>query len=154
MNRLATRIQEELGDIQIAINRALQGWQKFTQSEDELYIDSTALNLQGAYTGLERLFEQIARHIDGSRPGGNNWHQQLLKQMAFEQDSIRPAVISNKSLEYLDEWRRFRHLVRHNYTSELEAAKIEKLIDGIGDRFSQISAELIAFAKFLEQQSE
>ena len=154
MNRLAIRIQEELGDIQIAINRALQGWRKFTQSEDGLYIDSTALNLQGAYTGLERLFEQIARHIDGSRPGGKNWHQQLLKQMAFEQDSIRPAVISHKSLEYLDEWRRFRHLVRHNYASELEAAKIERLIDDIGDRFSQISAELIAFAQFLEQQSE
>ena len=74
--------------------------------------------------------------------------------MAVEQESIRPAVISAKSLEYLDEWRRFRHLVRHNYASGLEIDKIERLIDGIRDGFSQISAELIAFAQFLEQQSE
>ena len=74
--------------------------------------------------------------------------------MAIEQESIRPAVISIKSLEYLDEWRRFRHLVRHNYALELEIAKIERLIDDMSDRFSQILAELFAFAQFLEQQSE
>jgi len=30
-----------------------------------LYLDSAALNLHGFYSGLERLFELIARHVDG-----------------------------------------------------------------------------------------
>ncbi|MEM6426691.1 MAG: hypothetical protein AAF728_16260 [Cyanobacteria bacterium P01_D01_bin.128] len=154
MNRLATRIREELGDIQLTINRAMQGWQKFTQSTDELYIDGIALNIQGAYTGLERLFEQISKHVDDERSQGENWHQKLLQQMAVEQDNIRPAVISIESLQYLDNWRRFRHLVRHNYASKLEISKIEKLIEGIDYSFGQISAELMAFAQFLEQRSE
>ncbi|MGF1521532.1 MAG: hypothetical protein ACFBSF_04345 [Leptolyngbyaceae cyanobacterium] len=154
MKQLAIRIEAELGDILIAVDRAVQGWQKFTRSGDELYIDSIALNLQSVYTGLESLFEEIAKHIDGSRLDGEGWHKQLLQQVAPENAPIRPAVISSRSLQYLDEWRRFRHLVRHNYATKLDAAKVEILVDNLNDQFRQISAELIAFAKFLHQQSE
>lgn len=120
MNRLALRIQEELGDIEIGLQRTHQGWQKFQISGDELYIDSVALNLQSIYTGLERLFEQISREIDNSHPSGVNWHELLLIQMAQELEGRRPAVISDDSRNALDEYRRFRHVVRHSICDEFK----------------------------------
>jgi len=44
-----------------------------------LYLDSAALNLHGFYSGLERLFELIARHVDGAIPSGETWHRDLLQ---------------------------------------------------------------------------
>ncbi len=116
MSRLAQRIVKEFQSINIAIERAVMAWQRFEQTNDELYVDSAALNLQGAYNGVERLFEIIARDIDGEQPAGKNWHQQLLQQMAMEVNSIRPAIISVSSLQGLDKYRAFRHIVRHVYS--------------------------------------
>lgn len=154
MSRLAQRIFKEFQSINVALERAILAWQKFEQTNDELYIDSAALNLQSAYNGVERLFEIIARDVDGERSAGSNWHQQLLRQMAMEVDSIRPAVISADSLYGLDNYRAFRHIVRHVYSEEFEAQRIGELISEARPVFSQVAAELKAFANFLEQRSE
>jgi hypothetical protein len=34
------------------------------------YLDSVALNLQGFYSGIERIFELIVLTVDRSRPAG------------------------------------------------------------------------------------
>ena len=57
---LTTRIQEELVELAQIVDRVREGWQRAQQLEDDLYIDSVALNLHGFYGGLERLFERIA----------------------------------------------------------------------------------------------
>lgn len=154
MNRLAQRILKEFQSINVALERAILAWRKFEQTSDELYVDSVALNLQGAYNGLERLFEIIARDIDRERPTGNNWHQQLLQQMAVEVEIIRPAVISAVSLQALDNYRAFRHIVRHVYSEEFEVKRIGELVSEARQVFGQAADELKAFATFLEQRSE
>ena len=78
--------------------------------EQDVYLDSVALNLHSFYSGLERLFELIARHIDCSVPEGETVHRDLLDQMACEVADIRPAVIGQNNAESLDELRRFSHL--------------------------------------------
>ena len=154
MSRLAQRIVKELQSIDVAIERTVLAWQRFKHTNDELYVDSAALNLQGAYNGIERLFEIIARNIDRERPTGNNWHQQLLQQMAMEVDTIRPAVISAASLQGLDNYRAFRHIVRHVYSDEFETQRIGELVSEARQVFGQVAAELRAFAIFLEQRAE
>ncbi|MFG6103298.1 hypothetical protein U2F10_13645 [Leptothoe sp. EHU-05/26/07-4] len=154
MSRLAQRIIKEFQSINVALERAVLSWQKFERTDDELYVDSAALNLQGAYNAVERLFEIIARDIDGERPAGNNWHQQLLHQMAMEMGTIRPAVISGESLQGLDNYRAFRHIVRHVYSEEFEAKRIGELVGESRQVFTQVAMELKAFASFLEQRSE
>ena len=62
------------------------------------------------------------------------------------------AVISHQTLKYLDEYRGFRHVVRNVYTFHFDEAKLEKLVMGAKDTFSQVRAEIIAFADFLEAQ--
>lgn len=113
-------------------------------------MDSVALNLHGVYSGVERLFELIARHVDDRLPSGVNWHRELLKQMARDLSGTRPAVIGEDSAEVLDELRRFRHLVRNVYTVNLAPEKMVGLVSGLPASWSKLRAELLAFADFLE----
>ena len=106
--RLSKRIQDEFIELEGVVKRVQDGWQRAQRSSDDLYLDSVALNLHGFYAGLERLFELIASNIDGQMPQGANWHQLLLKQMAIEVNSFRPAVLSEGSRDLLDQYRGFR----------------------------------------------
>jgi hypothetical protein len=71
--------------------------------------------------------------------------------MKNEIPSIRPAVISAKTGELLDELRRFRHIVRNVYTHHLDPERLEKLVKISSQGFHKLRAEISAFAAFLEQ---
>lgn len=121
MNRvyteLAERIRGEAQDLDRVVQRAEAAWAQARRVSDvNAYVDSTALNLHSFYSGLERLFELIVRHVDRAVPGGDTWHRDLLDQVAQDLVDVRPAVISQSSRLALDEFRRFRHLVRNVYT--------------------------------------
>jgi len=151
--RLAERIRDEHADLDRLVERAQEGWRRAQQSGDDLYLDSVALNLHGFYAGLERLFELIATVIDGTLPRDANWHQVLLQQMASEVPCVRPAVISEETRNALDEYRGFRHIVRHVYTFKFDPAKVQRLVEAGPAVFAQVRAELLAFADFLEQRA-
>jgi hypothetical protein len=71
--------------------------------------------------------------------------------MMTEVPKVRPAVISIETGTKLDEYRRFRHVVRNVYTYNLDPVKIGKLVGSASELFTQTKAELLAFAAFLEQ---
>ena len=152
LRQLAVRIREELEDLNRAVERVCEGWRRTQLLDDDYYLDSVALNLHSFYGGLERIFELIAVAVDGVKPEGENWHQTLLLQVAAERPSARPAVISESICEQLDAYRGFRHVVRNVYTFKFDAAKVGILVDGLSQLFSQLRAEIEAFAAFLEQQ--
>lgn len=102
---------------------------------------------------MERLFELIARQVDSSLPEGATWHRDLLQQMAQDLPESRPAVISQESAAILDEFRRFRHLVRNVYTINLTPAKMEGLLQILPGFWPKLRAELLAFANYLEALS-
>lgn len=150
---LADRIRGEVTDLARVVQRSSKAWvhaQK-TSMEQDFYLDSAALNLHGFYSGLERLFELIVRHVDRELPTGETWHRDLLQQVACDAKDVRPAVISQESATVLDEYRRFRHLVRNVYTLNLKPEKMENLISSLPGLWSQVQAELLAFADFLEE---
>lgn len=149
--QVAERIRDELETLEQIVVRALDAWSRVRgMPGEQAYVDSVALNLHGVYSGVERLFELIARHVDDRLPSGATWHQELLKQMARDLPGIRPAVIDRDSAEALDELRRFRHLVRNVYTVNLTPEKMEGLLSGLPALWSRLRAELLAFADFLE----
>ncbi len=148
---LVKRIHQELAELQRVLDRTQEGWELFRRSNDDLYLDSVALNLHGLYSGFERLFTHIAETIDGKPPQGAEWHKLLLEQMKTEIPGIRPAVISTETGKFLDELRRFRHIVRNVYTHHIDPERLKKLVDGSFKSFAQLSAEISAFAAFLEQ---
>lgn len=119
-----------------------------------MYLESVALNLHAFYSGLERLFELIARDVDRVLRAGEGWHHDLLQQMTKEIAETRPAVISPDSASTLDELRRFRHLVRNVYTFNLVPQKMEPLMSALPGLWRQVQAELAAFADFLEELAQ
>lgn len=152
-SELANRIRGEVPDLDRLMVKVLWAWEqcKIKPDEQGVFIDSIALNLHGLFSGLERIFELIARHVDQHVPLGNLWHRELLEQVSHEMQDIRPAVINEVSLSFLDELRRFRHLVRNVYTFNLSPGKIEPIITRIPQTWPNIQDELLAFADFIEQ---
>ncbi|MEB3269298.1 MAG: hypothetical protein VKJ09_12215, partial [Leptolyngbya sp.] len=105
---LAARLQNELHKLTQVVSTATGQVQKAQQTGDEDYIQAAALSLQNYDMGAERMFEAIAKQLDGSLPTGANSHQALLEQMSFEIPNQRPAVITADTAVSLNEYRTFR----------------------------------------------
>lgn len=148
---LVRRIHQELEELERILGRIQEGWERSRRKNDDFYLDGVALNLHGFYSGFERIFTQIAATIDGDLPHGEDWHRLLLEQMKNEISGIRPAVISIKSGGILDDLRKFRHVVRNVYTHHLDPERLKKLVKDSSESFAQLTAEISAFAAFLEQ---
>jgi hypothetical protein len=153
---LSERIRGDLKELNYIAQRATQSWTrgKAKPEEQDVYLESVALNLHGFYSGIERLFEMIARHVDQDVPIGDTWHRDLLLQMTTDIENIRPAIISQESATSLDEFRRFRHLVRNIYTFNLVPEKMASLLTSLSSLWEQLQAELLAFADFVEEMAK
>ena len=142
----------DLSEITETIDRIEIGWKHVEQSGNDFYLDSVALNLHSFYTAVEKIFELIATTIDQEKPQGENWHRELLRQMAIEVSLVRPAVISKETRNILDEYRGFRNIVRNVYSLNLSAARIEPLVVNLRDSFNNVERELEDFLSFLDIQ--
>jgi hypothetical protein len=71
--------------------------------------------------------------------------------MADDLPDVRPAIISRESSERLDEYRRFRHLVRNIYTANLIPERMADLLMNLPDLWLKVRAELLAYADLLQE---
>jgi hypothetical protein len=147
---LASRIQTSLQDVKRSVERSLELANKAQKTGDDGFWDGVALNLHAYYTGIEHIFEDIARTIETQVPSGSAWHVDLLTQMSDEIKGVRPAVIDSGTRKCLDEYRGLRHVVRNVYAFNLRSARLHELIADLPDCFSAVQRDLLAFAQFLE----
>ena len=150
---IAGRIRQELTELERVVARTERAMAAARQrpEDQDLYLDSAALNLHDFYAGLERIFRQIAATVDQGVPSGHDWHRELLRQMTVSLPQIRPQVLSVESAKTIDEYLRFRHIVRNIYAFEFDPERIEHLVQRLRPSFEQMRIELLAFAEFLEQ---
>lgn len=150
---LAERIKKELKYLQKVVeraDRAIQAARRRPEDQD-LYLDSAVLNLHDYYAGVERIFEQIGTTVDGHIPKGATWHRDLLQQMQTEVENLRPPVLSQEAGKSLDEFLRFRHVVRNIYAFHFDAKRVERLVDQMQPTLGQVQVELLTFVSFLER---
>jgi len=150
---LAERMRKELNDIERLVsraNRAIKTARKNPRDAD-LYLDSASLNTHDVYSGFERIFKQIAATVDGNVPSNAEWHRDLLEQMGLNLPKVRPPVLSSDSMGRLDEYLRFRHVVRNVYTFSFDPERVGRLVKELETVFDQVQKELLAFADFLER---
>lgn len=102
---------------------------------------------------MERIFEKLASTIDGAVPSAANWHRELLTQMQTEIPSVRPAVISERLKEALEDYRGFRHVVRNVYTYHLNPEKLKLLVDNLESTLKMATEELTEFSEVLKTSS-
>ncbi|MGK7933434.1 MAG: hypothetical protein AB4041_18655 [Microcystaceae cyanobacterium] len=143
------RINQEIHKICQAIQQLEIFLREFSHQSDIIYqnalINSIALNLHGIYTGIERIFEVIAKDIDHSYPTGDKWHRDLLDQMTVNILNVRKAVITEDTRLILDELRRFRHVVRSAYSFQLDDEKVLIIAHQIVDSYPLIIKEIELF---------
>jgi hypothetical protein len=150
---VAERIRQEVADLDRVvrrIERAAAAAQQHAEDRD-LYLDAAALNLHDFYAGLERVFHHIATTIDNSMPSGSEWHRDLLRQMRMSLPQVRPHVLSGETVKALDEFLRFRHVVRNIYAFEFDPERIDHLVQRLGPCFEAVQRELWTFADLLVQ---
>ena len=150
-NKLIQRISDEHRKIERTVQGIANALQdiEIIAANHKIYVEKTiASDLAEIYSGIERIFERIAREIDMQMPRRSRWHNDLLEQMA-ERRPERPPVISPNTLPRLNELLDFRHKVNNIYRDELIYEKTEKQAKWIGDLFATVSKELDTLITFL-----
>ena len=150
---LAGRIRKEVDDLKTLSARAQRAMDTARRNpqDADLYLDSAALNLHDVYSGFERIFKQIAATMDGNLPSTPEWHRDLLDQMGLDLPQVRPPVLTSFQIQFLDEYLRFRHVVRNVYTFSFDAERVGRLVKKMNGNFEALKKELLAFADFLEK---
>jgi hypothetical protein len=77
-----------------------------------------------------------------SVPRGHEWHRELLRQMGTDIPQVRPAVLSAQTVQDLEEYLGFRHVVRHIYAFEFDFERVERLVRHLRPLFERVSTEL------------
>jgi hypothetical protein len=149
---VAQRIRQECDDLERVVKAVQRHWQSSkTAAEPDAFINSVALNLHGFYSGLERIFEQVAIKVDGVKLDGEHWHSDLLRQITLDLPKIRPPVLSRDIANRLDHYLRFRHVIRNIYTTNIVPSDLEKLVVPLPQFWAEVQSQLLAFAKYLDE---
>lgn len=124
------------------------------QSEPNL-IETTALAsvLHSFYSGLENIFQTIAKEDDGGLPNSAQWHRDLLWQMA-RATAQRPAVISAATAQRLLAYLSFRHFYRHNYSFFLDWHELSKLVQPLPEVWAQTRQDFKGFLAAVTNEPE
>lgn len=152
-NKLIQRISDERRKIERTVRGIANALQdiEIIATNHKKYVEKTiASDLAEVYSGIERIFERIAREVDMQMPSGSRWHNDLLEQMA-ERQPERPPVISPNTLPRLKELLDFRHKVNNIYREELIYEKAEEHAKPIGELFATVSKELDTLIAFLTE---
>lgn len=107
--------------------------------------------LHSFYTEIEKILKLIARDWDGHAPLSDSWHRDLLLQMS-QGTTNRPAVLSAKLVEVLNEFLAFRHLFRGASIALMRWNKLHSLVAKVDSTYEHARSELEAFAAFVEQK--
>jgi hypothetical protein len=151
---LAGRLRTEINELAWVVERAERLQNKAQEQHDEDYLDGVALNLHGFYSGVERLFVDIAREIDGTVPDGPEWHRDLLVQMSADVSGIRPAVIGRQTRQCMEAYRGFRHVVRNVYTFNLRPSRVQELAAELRSCYQTVRQDINVFCDFLEHLAD
>ena len=152
-DELIQRITDERAKIERTVRGIANALQdiEIIATNHKKYVEKTiASDLAEVYSGIERIFERIAREVDMQIPKGGRWHNDLLEQMA-ERQPERPPVISPNTLPRLKALLDFRHKVNNIYRDELIYEKAEAHAKPIGDLFATVSKELDTLIAFLTE---
>lgn len=156
---LRARLEAELKNIMLLTeDLQVRGFLQDTPKRKEALQDTFALRAVGSvlhdlYTAIENMFKIVARYIDDSVPDQADWHLELLQQVAIPVTGIRPAFITAKTKDQVNELRGFRHIFRNIYGFNLASDRIEQLLNGTEEMTLSIKMDTKQFIQYFEQGS-
>lgn len=123
-------------------------------SPREAEVGWAALQLHYWYTACERMFEHITTAFDTPVPRSERYHADLLHQMSLDIPGIRPPVLRPVTVQALDEYRAFRHLVRNLYAGTFDPDRVRALAEKLPQVSEMVSQDWRAFEQALWRMIE
>ena len=154
--RLTQRINDELVKIDATVSdiaKALEDIEILPVAAKSYIEESIAHKLADVYSGIERIFERIAREVDTLIPTGSQWHKDLLAQMTTQRPERGPVITEDTSLR-LGHLLEFRHKVNNIYDRELNYEMTEPHATSIGELFERVSEDMNRFTDSLVRREE
>jgi uncharacterized protein YutE (UPF0331/DUF86 family) len=148
---LTARLQNEIQTLDKVVKAAQSQTEKAQRTQDADFYQAAALSLQNYYMGAERIFEEVAKQIDQSLPSGSTSHRELLEQMGLEIPATRPALLSPNTLDQVNLYRAFRHIVIHRYGFELRSDRVAELVRQLTACHTALTQDVQTFCQFLMQ---
>jgi hypothetical protein len=84
--------------------------------------------LHNLYNAFESIFQRVAETFENDVADSSRWHALLLRRMTLDIENVRPRLLSDETYQCLDELRRFRHLFRSLYTSNLDVERLRLVL--------------------------
>ena len=157
---LVSRLEDELTGLERVISGLRVALERAGKNPDEFASRALATYVDDFYKGCEQICERVAVTLDGgssfdcAQETGEKWHQSLLGQMGTEGGGGRPALFGGPLLLELDEYRRFRHRVRHIYGYQLEAERVLALARGVEPTFPRLREAVRVFSEWLNRHRD
>ena len=146
---LQERLKDELTNLERLAQHLEAALERAGSVPDEFATRALVTYLDDFYKGCERICERVAVTLDDGLPQGERWHQTLLQQMGESGGHSRPPLFDTALLAELDQYRRFRHLVRHIYGYELEAERVQVLASRVPALVVRITTAVERFKTWL-----
>lgn len=150
---LKVRIEDEINSLEITVNTLNRALAEMAEVSEIFVAPAIASYVVDFYTGCERISERVAVYLDGGIPRAENWHLELLKQMAEPGGCDRPPLWSGALLLDLSEYRKFRHLRRHNYDIKLKSERVIALAK-VSPVYQKIKLAVASFLLWLDEKAE
>ena len=109
--------------------------------------------LGGAGSYFFQNFAMLGQELNGGVPRGEQWHRQLLHDMALDVRKVRPHVVSTELAAELGEFLRFRHVFRNVYGFVLESERMRPLEERFAGVLNRLAAEIQAFGAWMLGES-
>jgi hypothetical protein len=120
-------IEIEIENLERLVNENTVLTDRFTDKPDFIETRAAGSILHDFYCAVEKIFKRITVYINNDLPDGEDWHIELLLQMASPIEKTHTAIISRELSEKLKEYLRFRHLFRNIYGFELNWERFKDL---------------------------
>ena len=146
---LKSRLTAEMAALEPITSGFAEALDRAGEEPDQFATRALASYVDDFYSGIERICERVAVTLDGDLPTGEQRHRTLLYQMGRSRDD-RPPLFSQNLLSDTDEYRRFRHRLRHIYGYELEPARVITLARKAISLSEEIREAVVAFYDWLE----
>jgi len=152
---LIAEIDDLLNALNMVVEEIEEKKREFSDKEpDQFILRALGSLLHDFYTIIEDIFELISSEMNGVRLDSFDWHKRLLNKMTLEIPGLRPAVISRRLKEMLDEYLRFRHVFRNVYGYLLQWERMKPLLEKAGAVYERFEEEIERFKDFLRELAE
>ena len=155
IERLVAEIENEMTRLERIKAQVEDARARFGETEpDGFETQGVALVLHDFYNAAENIFKRIASELGEGLPQCGEWHAVLLRNMTLRIPTLRPPVIRDETASLLDEFRRFRHRVRHAYGFTLRWSTLRGLLIEFDKAYQTFVTDARQFITFLKAMAE